>query len=209
MTPERQGKRLAKQIGGIDRPTHGYLDYMSEWLRDRMWLFNLIGAASIDRLLLVFTYGFKRYGIRHFVIDSLMMTDVQADGPGSITSQKDAMRKLANWARANGTHVHLVAHPRKGQDEKRTPGKQDVSGAGVITDAADNVFAVWSAQKEETAPADDEPDGYLELHKQRNGDTQHRKLALFFNKRAQQFSTSDSRRAFTYLNYSEKIGEAV
>lgn len=209
MTPERQGKRLAKQISGLDRPTVGYLDYMNEWLRDRMWLFDLVGTASIDRLLLVFTYGFKRYGIRHFVIDSLMMTDVQSDGPGSMTAQKDAMRKLANWARANGTHVHLVAHPRKGQDEKRTPGKQDVSGAGVITDAADNVFAVWSAQKEENAPADDEPDGYLELHKQRNGDTQHRKLALFFNKQAQQFSTSDSRRPYTHLAYSETARETV
>jgi twinkle protein len=207
MTPQRQGKRIAKQIGGLDRPAPAYLDFIGEWLRDRMWLFALVGTASIDRLLTVFAYAYKRYGIRHCVIDSLMMTDVQADGPGSITSQKDVMRKLANWARANDTHVHLVAHPRKGVDEKRAPGKQDVSGAGVITDAADNVFSVWSAQKEEADAADDEPDAFLELHKQRNGDTQHRKLALFFNRESQQFSTSSARRPFVHLPFSQTTQE--
>jgi twinkle protein len=79
MTPQRQGKRIAKQIGGLDRPAPGYLDFIGEWLRDRMWLFALVGTASIDRLLTVFGYAYKRYGIRHCVIDSLMMTDVQAD----------------------------------------------------------------------------------------------------------------------------------
>ena len=202
MTPARQGKRLAKQLGGLDRPSPGYLDFMAEWLRDRMWLFALVGTASIDRLISVFTYAYKRYGIRHCVIDSLMMTDVQSDGPGAITAQKEAMRKLANWARANDTHVHLVAHPRKGQDEKRMPGKQDVSGSGVITDAADNVFTVWSAGKEEADAEDEEPDAFLELHKQRNGETQRRRIALFFNKAAQQFGTSRMRRPHVYLPYS-------
>ncbi|WP_369053082.1 toprim domain-containing protein [Burkholderia gladioli] len=208
MTPVRQGKRIAKQLGGLDRPSPEYLDAMAEWLRDRFWSFAVTGTASIDRLLTVFTYAYKRYGIRHCVIDSLMMTDVQSDGPGAITAQKDAMRKLASWARANGTHVHLVAHPRKGQDEKRTPGKQDVAGAGVITDAADNVFAVWSAQKEQIGDSDDEPDACLELHKQRNGDIQHRKLSLFFNRAAQQFGSSSARRPYTYLPFS-RVGEEI
>ncbi|MHB9838496.1 bifunctional DNA primase/helicase [Paraburkholderia terrae] len=202
LPPVRQGERMSKQMGGLERPSPAYLDHMGEWLRDRLWLFNLNGTASIDRLIEVFTYAFKRYGIRHCVIDSLMMTDVQSDGPGAITSQKEAMRKLANWARANGTHVHLVAHPRKGQDEKKTPGKQDVSGAGVLTDAADNVFAVWSAQKDESLPDDDTPDGFLTLHKQRNGDTQRRSIPLFFNSDAQQYSTGIARRPHVYLPFS-------
>ncbi|WP_304991049.1 bifunctional DNA primase/helicase [Burkholderia plantarii] len=202
MTPVQQGKRIAKQLGGVDRPTPEYLDAMAEWIRDRLWSFAVIGTASIDRLLTVFTYAYKRYGIRHCVIDSLMMTDVPSDGPGAITAQKDAMRKLANWARTNGTHVHLVAHPRKGQDERRAPGKQDVAGAGVITDAADNVFSVWSAQKEQVEDIDDEPDAVLELHKQRNGDIQHRRVGLYFNRDAQQFGTSSSRRPFVYVPFS-------
>lgn len=207
MKPDRQGKRLAKQLGGLDRPTHKYLDAMGEWLRDRMWLFDLVGTASIDRLLTVFTYGFRRYGIRHFVIDSLMMTDVPEDGPGAMSAQKEAMRKLATFARSMNVHVHLVAHPRKGQDEKRSPGKMDVAGSSKLTDAADNVFSVWSAQKEDGDPAVDEPDAFLTLWKARNGETQHRALALFFNKACMQFSTTDARRAYTYVAFSEQIGE--
>lgn len=209
MKPARQGKRMAKQLGGLDRPALKYLDAMGEWLRDRMWIFDLLGTASIDRLLTVFAYGFKRYGIRHFVIDSLMMTDVPEDGPGAMSAQKEAMRKLATFARGVGVHVHLVAHPRKGQDEKRTPGKMDVAGSSKLTDAADNVFSVWSAQKEDGDPQVDEPDAFLTLWKARNGETQHRTLALFFNKPCMQFSTNDARKPHVYVPYSETIGEAA
>lgn len=209
MTPARQGKRMAKQLGGVDRPTLQYLDAMGEWLRDRMWIFDLVGSASIDRLITVFTYAFKRYGIRHFVIDSLMMTDVPEDGAGAMSAQKEAMRKLASLARSLNIHIHLVAHPRKGQDEKRSPGKMDVAGSSKITDAADNVFSVWSAQKEDGDPEADKPDAYLTLWKARNGETQHRVLALFFNKECMQFSTHDSRRAYTYVPYTQQIGETA
>jgi twinkle protein len=209
MKPERQGKRMAKQLGGLDRPAPGYLDAMADWLRDRMWIFDLLGTASIDRLLTVFSYAFKRYGIRHFVIDSLMMTDVPEDGAGAMSAQKEAMRKLTSFARSLNVHVHLVAHPRKGQDEKRSPGKMDVAGSGKLTDAADNVFSVWSAQKEDGDTSTDEPDAFLTLWKARNGETQHRALALFFNKACMQFSADDGRRPYVYVPYSQSVGETV
>ncbi|HDR8957048.1 toprim domain-containing protein [Burkholderia vietnamiensis] len=208
MRPEMQGKRLAKQLGGLDRPAPEYLDHMGAWLRDRMWVFDLVGVAAIERLVTVFTYGFKRYGIRHFVIDSLMMTDVPEDGHGAMTAQKEAMRLLANFARQYNVHVHLVAHPRKGQDEKRSPGKMDVGGSGKITDAADNVFSVWSAQKDQDDESVDEPDAFLTLLKARNGETQRRSLALFFNRECMQFGPSESRRPYVYLPFSRAGQEA-
>lgn len=202
MTPERQGKRMAKQLGGADRPTPQYLDQMGEWLAPRAWIFNQVGTATIDRLIEIFIYAFRRYGVRHFVVDSLMMTDVMEDGAGAMTSQKEAMRKLTSFARAYGTHVHLVAHPRKGADEKRSPGKMDVSGSSKITDGAENVFSVWSAQKEE-GEVNEEPDAYLTLWKQRNGDVQHKALALFFNRECMQFSTDKSRAPYQYMDRAE------
>lgn len=201
MTPVMQGRRMAKQLTGIDRPTLEYLDEAQRWLVNRAWLFNLTGTATIDRLLEVFRYGFKRYGIRHFVIDSLMMTDVPEDGPGAMSAQKEAMRKLAGFARQFGVHIHLVAHPRKGENEKKGPGKMDVAGSSKLTDAADNVFSVWSAQKEDGVD-DDTPDAKLELHKQRNGEVQAKKLWLFFNKGAQQFSARKLKRSYQYIDFS-------
>jgi hypothetical protein len=91
----------------------------------------------------------------HVVIDSLMMTDVPEDGPGSMTAQKEAIRSLCDFAKRTGVHVHLVAHPRKGKDESAGPGKMDVAGSGKITDGADNVFTVWRAQKDEARDAPD------------------------------------------------------
>ena len=150
MTPERQLKRIMKQATGLDRPTMGYIDSVGAWITDKLWFFNVVGSAGIDRLLTVFLYANKRYGMRHFVIDSLMMTDVPEDGAGAMTAQKEAIRKICDFARRNGCHLHLVAHPRKGQDESRGPGKLDVAGSSKITDGADNVFTVWSARKDET-----------------------------------------------------------
>lgn len=206
MTPERQLKRTVKQAAGMDRPTMQYIDAIGQWLHDKLWLFNVVGSAAIDRLLTVFLYGSKRYGMRHFVIDSLMMTDVPEDGSGAMTAQKEAMRKLCDFARRNGVHVHLVAHPRKGADESKGPGKLDVAGSSKITDGADNVFTVWSARKDENDPDidPDKPDARLELQKQRNGDTQHYSQPLWFCKASQQFASNPRRMAVSYVSYSNE-----
>lgn len=203
MTPERQLKRLVKQATGMDRPTMQYIDAVGGWITDKMWFFNVVGSAGIDRLLQVFLYANKRYGMRHFVIDSLMMTDVPEDGPGSMTAQKEAVRKLCDFARRNGCHLHLVAHPRKGQDESKGPGKLDVAGSSKITDGADNVFTVWSSRPDENDPDldRDKADSRLELQKQRNGDVQHYSQPLWFCKDAQQFATSSRRRAVSYVDF--------
>lgn len=210
MTPERQLKRTVKQATGLDRPSPAYIDAVGVWIHDKQWLFNVVGSASIDRLLAVFLYANKRYGMRHFVIDSLMMTDVPEDGSGAMTAQKDAMRKLGDFCRRNGVHVHLVAHPRKGQDETRGPGKLDVAGSSKITDGADNVFTVWSARKDENSAENDpdKPDAKLELQKQRNGDVQHYSQYLWFNKAAQQFATNSRRAAVEYVTYSNQSTSA-
>lgn len=206
MTAERQMKRMVKQATGLDRPTPDYIDAVGGWIHDKLWIFNVVGSAELDRLLAVFLYANKRYGARHFVIDSLMMTDVPEDGAGAMTAQKEAIRKICNFARREGCHVHLVAHPRKGADESKGPGKLDVAGSSKITDGADNVFTVWSARRDENDPDVnwDEPDAALELQKQRNGDVQHFKQHLWFCKPAQQFSTSPRRRAVSYVDYSNE-----
>ncbi len=201
MAPAQQGKRLVKQATGLDRPSPAYIDAVADWVRERMWLFNVVGTASIDRLLEVFAYAARRYGIGHFVIDSLMMTDVPEDGPGAFSAQKEAVQKLTGFAKQHRAHVHLVAHPRKAKDELAAPGKLDVSGSGKITDGADNVFSVWSARKDEREGDDDKPDALLELHKQRNGEVQHRKFWLYFNRQAQQYCRTSARNPVHFVEF--------
>ena len=203
MTPERQLKRVVKQCAGLDRPTPAYIDAIGRFIHDKMWMFNVVGSATIDRLLSVFMYASRRYGISHFVIDSLMMTDVPEDGAGSMTAQKEAVRKMCAFARMNGLHIHLVAHPRKGADETKGPGKMDVAGSSKITDGADNVFTVWSARKDDGMEQDDsKPDAKLELQKQRNGEVQHYTQWLYFVKEAQQFTSDYRKRPVSYVKFT-------
>lgn len=205
MTPVAQATRLLKQCTGVDRPTPGFIDATAAWLRDRMWIFNVVGSATIDRLLEVFKYGARRYGIEQFVIDSLMVTDVPEDGPGAFTAQKVAIQKLASFAKTHRAHVHLVAHPRKAKDESAAPGKMDVGGSGKITDGADNIFSVWSARKEDGEDENDKPDALLELHKQRNGEAQHKKFWLWFNPRAKQYCSTPERKPVSFVTFTAAV----
>ena len=208
MKPARLLKRAVKQAAGVDRPTAAYITAIGEWMRDRYWLFDLQGTAKLDRLLEVFTYAHRRYGCTHFVIDSLMMTDVPEDGPGSMTLQKDAMRKLTAFAKRLNVHVHLVAHPRKARDESSAPNKMDVAGSGKITDGADNVFSVWSAQKDQSKVAEEEadgmPDGKLELQKQRNGEVQRYTQRLWYDAPTMQYRTQQRLLPLSFVPFSSQ-----
>lgn len=208
MKPARLLKRTVKQCTGIDRPTLAYIVAVGEWLREKYWLFDLQGTAKLDRLIEVFTYAHRRYGCTHFVIDSLMMTDVPEDGPGSMTAQKDAMRKITGFAKRFDVHVHLVAHPRKARDESAAPNKMDVAGSGKITDGADNVFSVWSAKKDMSKATEGEddgmPDGKLELQKQRNGDVQSFTQRLWFDAPSMQYRTQQRRWPLSFVPFSNQ-----
>jgi DNA primase (bacterial type) len=203
MKPVRQLKRMVKQATGIDRPTVGYIDAVGDWLRERCWVFDQVGTAKIDRLIEVFTYAARRYGMTHCVIDSLMMTDVPDDGPRANTEQKQAIAKLCGFAKQFNVHVHLVAHPRKGRDESASPGKMDVAGSGHLTNGVDNIFAVWKAPKDELKPGEAlDKDAKLDLLKQREDGVQNATVSLWFYKPAMQYRASFQWRPLSYVNYS-------
>lgn len=209
MAPVQQAKRLARQCSGSQHPTPGYVDVIAEWLRDRMWIFNVVGSARIVRLCEVFGYAARRYGVSHVVVDSLMTTDVPEDGPNALTKQKEAMQALTALAKARKLHVHLVAHPRKQRDESGAPGKLDVAGSSKLTDTADNVVSVWSARKDESTEDNGKPDALFELHKQRNGDVQHTKHWLYFNRAAMQYTPRHDRRPMQIVPFERAAQKEV
>ena len=88
-------------------------------------------------------------------------------------------------------HVHLVAHSRKGKDEKEIVGKLDVKGSSDITNQADNVITVWRNKKKEEQRAanqlseDDEgqqPDAVIFCDKQRDTGWEGKIPFWFFTK---------------------------
>lgn len=218
LTAVRHLKRIHKQAAGLDRPSKAYIHAIGSWLRDRLWVFDVVGNAKLDRLLEVFGYAARRYGATHFVIDSLMMLDVPVDGPGALSAQKLAIQKICTFVRGYGVHVHLVAHPRKGRDETHPPTKMDVAGSLDIINAADNVFAVWRNKKDEAAPDPtdevalakwnsqrDEPDGKLILSKYRHGDFQDYTQVLWFHKESMQYRTQSRHHPLSFVEFSTEV----
>ena len=127
-----------------------------DWYGGKLWLFDLVGTAKGDRLVEVMTYASKRYGVTVFVVDSLSKCGISED---DYRGQKAFVEQLSDFTKKTESHVHLVAHPRKGEDENQAPGKLDIKGTGAITDMADNVFTVWRNKRKTEKIADMERKG--------------------------------------------------
>lgn len=204
MLPRRLMSRLTRQAAGTGEPSISYVRQIHRWFADRLWLYRHVGAVDSKRLLEVFAYGARRYGIRHFVIDSLMMIeDVPEEGRGAFEAQRQFMSRVTAFAKQYAAHVNVIAHPRKAADEKTGPGKLDVSGSSKITNMADNVFSVWARLREETEEDDGSPDAKVELLKQRNGESQHRAMYLWFEPKSLQYCISNRRRCIQYMPAEE------
>lgn len=140
--------RLTRQATGMATPSPEYIETVTKWFHDKLWIFDLTGTAKAQRLLEVFVYARQRYGIDTFVIDSFAKLDMADD---DYKGQKILMNSLCDFKNEYDCHVHLVVHPRKGSDETGMPGKLDTKGSGCITDLADNCFTVWRNKPKERA----------------------------------------------------------
>lgn len=139
MHPEKTLSRMVQQWAKIPSPTPDQIRHAMDVLNGSLWVFDLVGTAKRERLLEVFRFAFHRYGVRQFVIDSLSKCGM---GEDDYNGQKAFIDALGDFAKGTGSHVHLVAHARKGADEFSPPGKMDVKGTGALTDMVDNVLCV-------------------------------------------------------------------
>lgn len=178
MPARRTLYRMVRQLSALREPAPGYIKACLAWLEEKLWLFDVVGSAKTERLLEVFGYAVCRYAIRHFVIDSLAKLGLAED---DYNGQKAIVERLCDFAHRHESHVHLVAHARKGADEYGVPGKMDVKGTGALTDLVDNVVTVWRNKRKEKTRAeaemqgdeapcdqDEKPDAALVISKQRH-----------------------------------------
>ena len=109
---------------------------------ENLFILDVVGECKPETVIDTFDYAARKYGVKNFVIDSLMKIAISE--PHLLEKQKEFVNKLiGEIAKRHKGHVHLVAHPRKGFKDSDQPGKVDVSGSGDITNLADNVIIVW------------------------------------------------------------------
>lgn len=209
--PERLLSRLTRQAGGLTQgiPSPEYIHAISTWFRDKLWIYECVGTAKTKRMLETFVYARKRYGVRVFVIDSLMKCGIAED---DYNGQKAFVEALCDFKNQYDAHVFLVTHSRKGETEEKPTGKFDVKGSSAITDLADNVFITWRNKRKEKemekppegkdiSEIEDMPDALLICPKQRNGDWEGR-VSLWFDRSCYQYLPNKDSKPKEYVQYS-------
>jgi len=201
MKPRKLGRKMYQQIIGHDQPNPSEADHAKRFLSERIWLFEAFGTAKATRIIEVFSYARKRYGITHFIVDSLAKCGFAED---DYAGQKDFVDRLMEFTREHNVHVHLVVHVRKKEDEHKIPGKLDIKGTGAITDMVDNVFIWWRNKLKEDAATNGkinktDTDAVLNVVKQR--ETGEEPLfGLYFHRGSCQFLDGPDDGPKNYLN---------
>jgi twinkle protein len=191
---------MCKQTVGVDRPTEPAIKRALSWLDNGLLLYEKVGKAGVKGLLEIFSFARAKYGCDQFVVDSLMRLGIDQE---DYSAQERALFELVDWVLANGVHLHLVAHSRKGDKDRGVPETEDVKGAMEIGANAFNIIAVWRNRKledqikaaqtdEERAKLAEKPGVILNIAKQRNGDFEG-KIALWFNQENYQYQSSYDR----------------
>ncbi|SMC41180.1 AAA family ATPase [Papillibacter cinnamivorans] len=125
-----------RELYFIDAHTRHQLD---EWFDKRLFLYDLSinSAHDADSILRIFEYANKRYGCSVFLVDNIMTARFASSSDSSFyREQSNFVGRLVEFANRFNSHVHIVAHPRKGEIRDG----DDVSGISDITNRAANVF---------------------------------------------------------------------
>lgn len=189
MPPARYLRWAMVQYTGMQFPDPQTIRAAMERIGAYVYVINTTEETCIETLVDIFRYAARRYGVKHFVVDSLMR--VKMDEHNELSEQKKVCNKLSTLAKEYSGHVHLVAHPRKGTDDDDKPGKVDVKGNAHITDIADNVLIMWRPSEElkekARAKGKDDMDAKLFIKKNRELGTEG-SIKLWFDPRTKRFS---------------------
>lgn len=200
-SPDYENAQTAITLLSGMNDNNNFFDYSYDAIETGgLWIYDIDGKVSIERLLEVFIYAKKRFNCKHFVIDSWVMLGISET---DTDKQILAMEKIRSFKATFNVHIHLVVHPRKpgNGDESIPPNKHDVRGSVGITDLADNVLIVW--RNREKNDFTNEPDAKLICQKQR--DSEHEPMAeLFYDSASCQYHEFNRKRINLITNQEIK-----
>lgn len=186
MTPARTILRMMRQ--SYDRrPTVDDVIPFCKRIDKGLLFLNIQGVISTEAVLGATVAAVQRFHSRHIFIDNLMKC---VAGEDDYNAQKDFLSQICSLAHVLKCHIHVVHHVRKGNNEFDELNKFSFRGAGAIVDQADNAVIVQRNKQKEKAIEERgfdmskdgiEPDTFLRIVKQRNGDYEGT-TGLWFNK---------------------------
>lgn len=208
--------QMVRQLNGMELPSTQAINATMAWLKDKLWMIDIVKSVTPDKLLSIFKYAYRRYGINNFVTDSLLKCGIDEK---DLDGQKQFADKLVELSNECEATTHLVAHSRKQEDEYSPPNKFDVRGAAAITDSANTVLSVWrnrspneqqnrkesyKKNKQSTQVEEDQCDTLLTVLKQRENGWEG-KIKLYYSSESLQFQED---RKLCYTNYLSMLNNA-
>lgn len=171
---------MQKTVPTIDKDVR---DAIHRWYYDRFFLHSKFGLIEESSILEIFDYAAKRYDCKVFLVDNLMTTVIDEGTGNFYREQSKFVQKLADFAHLHNVHIHLVAHPRKGELEEM----DDVGGTGDITKRADNVLVMKRLQEGSEEQIEHQCDSLLIVKKNRVHGIQDKVVQLNFEPKSKRF----------------------
>lgn len=132
---------------------------MQNWYSGRILVYDDDYNTTATALLNKMEELARKCGTKVFVIDNLMMVDLECSEEGRLQAEKDFVNKLIFFAKKYNVLVFLVAHPRKTGEIRVT--KEDIAGSGNIVNLAHMVFSVHRYTDKEKAGETNTKDQYI------------------------------------------------
>ncbi|MCC6998483.1 MAG: hypothetical protein IT370_27980 [Deltaproteobacteria bacterium] len=156
-------------------------------------IFNHTGNIKPETVLGVACHCAKEFGTQHVVIDSLMKLSLRFD---DYDGQRELGNLISRVAKQYHLHIHLVAHPRKMEDDFRPMSMNDVRGAGDVINQADKVITIERAPEDAAAAAKmGLPDGatnIFRVHKQRGDINWTGRAPMYYDAKSRQLMATYS-----------------
>lgn len=179
-------------------PTRDESDVFLAWAKGKLYVYDWQALIEPNRIIGVMNYAARELRCTHFVADSLMRMDIEGD-------DYDQQRKFGNLlglhARRSKVHAHLVAHVRKG-DEDRIPNLYDVKGAGDLVNQVDKVFICWRNKKPKSARVPNKDvmaDNVLLVDKQRGRPNWIGRIGLHYHYESTQLVPGEAERPTVFI----------
>jgi len=220
-------RNMARQAMAKNKPEHArQVQKVLAWFDQYFIVYDKVGETDSRQLLEAFEYAYRKWGIQHFVVDSLMMlSDV---GLEDYAGQLEVCKLFKAFAHRHNVTIHMVCHSKKPTmnrpAEKKEPLKYDISGTSGIPNIADSVISVWRNQEKEQKLAEarslrvrgefdqadkmEKPflhvgDAKIQIQKQRETGEEPGKY-LYFDPETFQFMNKESDQPKVYVDVSEQ-----
>ena len=122
-------------------------EQMRNWYKNRILVYDNDSDLTATSILNKMEEVARKCGTKVFLLDNLMMIDLECSEEGRLQAEKDFTHKLINFAKKYNVLVFLVAHPRKTGETRLT--KEDIAGSGNIVNLAHTVFGIHRYSKQE------------------------------------------------------------